>query len=688
MIDPVKSKRSFFYMGTVLLLLILFSFANTLSSPFNFDDHAVLNHISLYTPGQFLNFSTIWDGTLFYRHLFFLSFSLNHSLGGLNPIGYHLVNITFHLLTSFTLFFIIYLTMKYGSNQKADQAFGIAGLTSILFATNPLSTETVTYLSGRTSGIAAFFYLLAILFFILGSLKKVSGKASQVLFYTLTLISFIAAMLSKETSLTLPAVIALYEVCFINKESWCSLKTRLKFLYFPFVASILALILLQYSLQDTLINGIEKLNLKYILNQAKVVAYALKLCFFPINLVFDYDFTSNWLSSGFFKGLSVLLWLTLIILIIKKFKSLEPVIPFSIFWFILTISITNSFLPRIDLLSERNLYLPAIGPAFLVSFAFYNYLIKQSSIRLKKWLILICLIVTFQGSLTIKRNSIYLSNISLWEDTLKKSPSDLKALHNLSHFYLEKKDHKKALITLVKLSRSSASAFYKSFAYSNLGSIHAENKNFSFAEKEFKKAIQLDPTIPLGYLNLGTYYASRGWHEKAKITLQMAKDRYDKYRWGYPMPHALNFSLAHVNYDVGSFSESKKYLTKYLRKNPESPKGLLLLGRIYQKFGDTDSALETYRKIKDDPKIKAKAFNNLGLVYLSLNEPEKALVEFKNSLRANPDIPDTHFNLGKLIIDLKEDKESARAHLKKALSLVQSPALKVQIKNLLQKISS
>ena len=112
-----------------------------------------------------------------------------------------------------------------------------------------------------------------------------------------------------------------------------------------------------------------------------------------------------------------------------------------------------------------------------------------------------------------------MSNISLWEDTLKKSPSDLKVLHNLSHFYLEKKDHEKALVTLVKLSRSNASAFYKSFAHSNLGSIHAENKNFSFAEKEFKKAIQLDPTIPLGYLNLGTYYASRGWHKKAKITL-------------------------------------------------------------------------------------------------------------------------------------------------------------------------
>ena len=148
-------------------------------------------------------------------------------------------------------------------------------MTSILFATNPLSTETVTYLSGRASGIAAFFYLLAVLFFILGSLKKVHGKTSQVSFYALTIISFIAAMLSKETSLTLPAVIVLYDFCFINKENWSPFKSRLKFLYFPFLVSILALIFFQHSLQETLINGIEKLDLKYLFTQAEVVAYAL-----------------------------------------------------------------------------------------------------------------------------------------------------------------------------------------------------------------------------------------------------------------------------------------------------------------------------------------------------------------------------------------------------------------------------
>lgn len=682
MTDSTISKNSFIYIGIVLLLLILFSFANTLNSPFNFDDYAVLQHISLYNPGAFLDFSFIE-----YRHLFFLSFYLNHISGGLNPLGYHWVNITFHYLTSLTLFLIIYLTLKNGTNQPGRQAFGIASMTSVLFAINPLSTETVTYLSGRASGMAGFFYLLAMLFFILGSLKVFSGKMPQIAFYVTAFFSFIAAMLSKETSLTLPAVIALYEICFMNKEHWSPIKTRLTFLYLPILFSILALLIFQPSLQEMFINWSGKLDLNYSLIQAEVVGYGLMLCFFPINLVFDYDFTNNWLTSGLTKGLPVLFWLILIVSIIKNFKRLPSALPFSIFWFILTISITNSFLPRTDLLSERNLYLPAIGPAFLISSTLYGFHARQPSLHLKKWAFSILLIVIMQGALTIKRNSVYISNTSLWEDTLKKSPSDLKVLHNLSHFYIEGKDHKKALVTLVKLSRSNVSSFYKSFAHSNLGSIHAQNNNFDFAEKEFKKAIQFDPTMPLGYLNLGTYYASRGWHEKAKNTLQMAKDRYEKYRWGYPMPPTLIFSLAHVNFKLRFFSEAKKGLLQYLSIYPESPAGLLLLGKVFQEFGEFNLAIDTYQKIKGNPEIKAKAFNNKGLIYLKLNEPEKALVEFENSLKINSGVPETYYNLGKLIFDLNGDKESARAHLNRALSLAQNPDLKTQIDNLLQQIT-
>lgn len=671
MIDPATSKKNFFLLGIVLLVLTLFSYANTLHSPLNFDDHAVIQQLKTSDSDIYQRFPPLQ-----HRHLFHLSFSINHSQWGTNPLGYHLVNITFHFLTSLVLLFTVFLTLENGTDWNGKHALGIAGLTAVLFAINPLNTETVTYISGRASGMAGFFYLTAILLFILGSLKKFSEKFLLIPLYILTLVAFLAAVLSKETSLTLPAIIILYDLSFMKNPRWVSFKSRLWFLYFPFLFSLIALLLLQHSLQLVINSWAGKLDFNYGLQQAQIIGHAFKLCLFPINLTFNYDFTRDWFAEGFLQWIPVLLWLTLITVIFKKFRKLSPVLSFSIFWFILTISITNSFLPRADLLSERNLYLPSIGPTLLTACAFYSFFIKQQTFYFKQGLTLILLLVIMQGSLIIKRNATYRSNIDLWEDTLKKSPSDLKVLHNLSHFYLEKKDNEKALVTLIKLSRSNASEFYKSFAYSNLGSIHAQNKNFDLAEKEFKKAIQADPTIPLGYLNLGIYYASRGMHEKAKTMLEMARDRYEKYRWGYTMPASLNFSLARVNFELGLFSEAENNLDRYLTETPESPNGLLLLGKVYQQMGKTDSAISSYQKIKGNSEIKAKASNNLGLIYLSLQQPQNAFLE-----------PDTHYNLGKLIIDSKGNIELAREHLNTALSLTQNPALKTQIKNLLLQFS-
>ena len=85
--------------------------------------------------------------------------------------------------------------------------------------------------------------------------------------------------------------------------------------------------------------------------------------------------------------------------------------------------------------------------------------------------------------------------------------------------------------------------------------------------------------------------------------------------------------------------------------------------------------------------MEAKASNNLGLIYLSLNQPQNALLEFERSLRKNPKLPDTHYNLGRLIIDSKGDIELAQQHLNTAFSLTENPALKTQIKNLLLQTS-
>ena len=292
------------------------------------------------------------------------------------------------------------------------------------------------------------------------------------------------------------------------------------------------------------------------------------------------------------------------------------------------------------------------------------------------------------GSLLIARNSVYRTNIVLWEDTYKKSPSDLKVLHNLSHFYLEDKRYQQALVTLLRLSRSNASDFYRAYAHSNLGSIYTQNGNFNRAEKEFHKAIELEPTLPLGYLNLGTYYAFRGKFRQAREEFLRARKRYIIYKWGYSMPIELDLNLARVNLQLKSFAEADRYIHQYLQVIPESSEGLLLLGKIHQEKDELKLAEETYLKIQGGGIVSAKAQNNLGILYIQQNQYKKALDAFNSSTQFYPQIPDAHYNLGKLILDLKRDRTLARKHLEMALAYNKNPSLKQEISRLLARTHS
>jgi len=667
-----------FFSILALLTLILITYANTLFSPFNFDDHALLQRVVFYDPHAY---HEIWP--VQYRHLLYFSFSFNHSLSGLNPFSYHLTNLLFHFLSSVTVLFIVFKTIHKNTQWESKAVLGLSFTTALLFALNPLHTEAITYISGRASGIGGFFYLLALLFFILGSEKN--RNPALPLFYFLTLLTFCLALLTKETTLTFPLAVILYDLCFMKDDGWHPFKNRLLFIYLPLCILVFAFFALSPAVRDLVADLIEKTDINYALTQGKVLAYALKLCLFPINLTFDYDFP--WVPQGFSGFTPVALWLVLVFAIFKNFRRISPVVAFSILWFLITLSPTNSILPRADLLSERNLYLPSLGPTFLIAYFFYHFFfIKQKAS--KQGIVILATLFLILGSLLITRNSDYRSNIHLWEDTYKKSPADLKVLHNLSHFYLEDKRYQQALVPLLKLSRSEAGDFYRAFAHSNLGSIYMQNGNSRRAEKEFRKAIELEPTLPLGYLNLGTYYASGGKFRQAREEFLRAQERYVKYRWGYPMPAELDLNLARVNWQLQSFSAAEKHVLQYLQKVPGSSDGLLLLGKIYQAEGKTELAVKAFQDIQGGGLASARASNNLGILYIKNNQYEKAQDAFISSIQLYPKIPDAHYNLGKLILDLKGDSTLAQNHLERALSYNQSLSLQKEINRLLAQVQS
>ena len=183
-----------------------------------------------------------------------------------------------------------------------------------------------------------------------------------------------------------------------------------------------------------------------------------------------------------------------------------------------------------------------------------------------------CLIIFFilQIILLHERNLLYRSNILLWEDTLKKAPGKLRALHNLSHFYITEKKYAKAFTTLHALTKSKASPHYISYAHSNLGSIYLQLGDYLKAENEFKSGIRAKSSQPTNHFNLGTLLAFQGRNLEAIKSYEKAEGLYKNYWWGYQIPPELYINKARLLLKLGLYEEAESSIRNYLKAIPKS----------------------------------------------------------------------------------------------------------------------
>jgi hypothetical protein len=93
------------------------------------------------------------------------------------------------------------------SGAPGDRGHLVAAAGAPVFALEPVQTEAVTYVSGRSVSLAALFALASVLAWIRGR-----ERASPWLTLIASPAFFAAALLVKETSLVVPAAIALWEL--------------------------------------------------------------------------------------------------------------------------------------------------------------------------------------------------------------------------------------------------------------------------------------------------------------------------------------------------------------------------------------------------------------------------------------------------------------------------------------------
>lgn len=147
----------------------------------------------------------------FYRPLLGFTFLFDYSLYRLNAVGYHLTSLAIYTC-SILLFYLLLRTLT--RSWPSFNSSWMAILATVLFAVNPLHCEDVSWLSGRADLLAAPFYLLALYLVVRAHIEK------RRKLYLLSIPIFWLALMSKEISIGLPIVVAVYYYLFPAQEKF------------------------------------------------------------------------------------------------------------------------------------------------------------------------------------------------------------------------------------------------------------------------------------------------------------------------------------------------------------------------------------------------------------------------------------------------------------------------------------
>src|SRR5438093_1123163 len=132
----------------VLVFAGVLLFASSFNDPFHFDDVLITNDANVTKAAQWFHFFN----PLHLRQLTFFTFYLNHLAAGLDPAGFHVVNVLLHVANSVLLFLLL--------RRFVERWIAMAA--AAIFLVHPIQTSAVLYVYERSTLLACFFSLLAL----------------------------------------------------------------------------------------------------------------------------------------------------------------------------------------------------------------------------------------------------------------------------------------------------------------------------------------------------------------------------------------------------------------------------------------------------------------------------------------------------------------------------------------------
>lgn len=410
----LPEKKSLLLVFFLLATLIGAIYSNTLQAPYQLDDYAQLSgNKALQNPSNLLAIWRYGSG----RFLPNLTFALNYYFGGENVLGYHLVNISIHIVTSFMVYLFalaLFQTPRLRNHPLSEHAKTIALLSGLFFASHPIQIQAVTYIVQRQASFAALFYVTTCFLYLSSRLKR-SKKL-----YLAAVLFCAASMFTKQIVVTLPATIFLCEFFLFSRDSHCSFGSCLARLV-PFLMMMAIIPFFDFQLvhgqpgqvirpaADARSLG----RLPYLYTQFNVIVAYLRLLFWPYGstLYHSFPFSRTLMEPKTLLSLGLLVTLFLTAFGLRK---KQPSFAFGIFWFFLTLTVESSIFPIKHVMFEHRMYLPMAGLCLAFSTIMVAVIKKRKILVVTSAFLLLALCVT-----TYKKNEVWKTGEGLMDEALK-----------------------------------------------------------------------------------------------------------------------------------------------------------------------------------------------------------------------------------------------------------------------------
>jgi protein O-mannosyl-transferase len=571
------------------------------------------------------------------RPLAFFTLAVNYKLNQLDPTGYHITNLLFHILAGFMAFLltieILSLPVFRKNKTVKDYKVFIALFTAFIFVAHPIQTQAVTYIIQRMTVMAGFFYMWAVLLYIRGRnahLKKPPLKTwKPYAYYAGAFFAGFLGIISKQNAVTFPLAFILAEIFFIRNYQQ---KIDRKFLIT--LSSAVGFVILIGLIFYGLPREFDRISRsEYLLTQFKVMVKYWQLLFLPLNQHLDYYWPISTKLWDLKEMLSLIFLLITIGLGVWFYRKNWLIASFCIFWFYLTLSVESTIIPIRDVIFEHRLYMAVFGFGFAISYYVFQFL---GSKKEKFAIIALSALTLVYAGASIGRNMVWKNPLTLWSDSTEKDPKRERAWYWLATYYMTEKDHENAMKSY-DTSIDCNPAF--PLAYNGRANLKKEIGDLKGAIQDYDKAIGLDQNYIMAYYNRGIAYA--------------ASNKLDEAIQDYDRSIKLGNNTSSVYYNRGNAKRRKKDAkgaiedyNKSIKIDPDQPLAYFNRGLTKAQMQNHEDAIKDIDiAIKYDPKNHL-FYNGKGVSLIALNKYQEAVKNFDICIKLNPDFGQAYFNRG------------------------------------------